>query len=85
MTLKTLNEERMHLDRLYHEKRLSRAEYLRRLRPLDEAVDRIEMATISCSAFSEKAPSKKLKGTGYFYSAYFSDPIFQAFSVVYLR
>ena len=59
MTLQTLNEERMHLYRLYREKRLSRAEYLRRLRPLDEAVDRIEMATISCSAFSEKAPSKR--------------------------
>jgi hypothetical protein len=84
MTLQALNEERMRLYRLYLQKRLNLAEYLRRLRPLDEAVDRIEMAMISCSAFSEKAPSKKLKGTGFFYSAYFSDPISRALSVVYL-
>ncbi|WP_456383280.1 hypothetical protein [Hydrogenimonas sp.] len=58
-TLRTLNEERMRLYRLYREKRLDREEYLERLRPLDEMADRIEMAILIDHASSEKEPSKR--------------------------
>jgi hypothetical protein len=57
MRLYELNEKRMRLFERYEKGELSKKEYLRLVRPLDEAVDRLEMACIIGRPVSEKGPS----------------------------
>jgi len=49
-----LNEERLRLFGRYERKEITKEEYLRRLRPLDEAVERLEMAVLTRTVLSEK-------------------------------
>ena len=57
MQLYELNEKRMRLFARYEKGELSKKEYLRLVRPLDEAVDRLEMACLTDRPASEKGPS----------------------------
>ncbi len=52
-----LNEERMRVFERYEKGEITKKEYLRLVRPLDEAVERLEMACLKCSGASGKGPS----------------------------
>ncbi|WP_300367188.1 hypothetical protein [Hydrogenimonas sp.] len=57
MTLYELNEKRMELFERYERGEITKNEYLKLVRPLDEAVDRIEMACLKGIGVLEKVSS----------------------------
>lgn len=62
MTLYDLNEERIKLFERYEKREITKSEYLKLVRPLDEAVDKMEMRYIKSTGVSGKEfsePSEK--------------------------
>ncbi len=58
MTLYELNERRMALFERYERREITKSEYLKLLKPLDEAVDRVEMACLKSNGVWEKVFSE---------------------------
>jgi hypothetical protein len=57
VTLYELNEERMRIFGRYERGEIAKEEYLRLVKPLDEAVERLEMACLRGIPVSGKGPS----------------------------